>query len=292
MNAQTEEHLKSARAEAHAISLTNAGLDPNDSSLIADIAVSFDGTWSKRGFTANNGIGFVISADTGKVLDYSIHSKYCLQCKINEARLDKVTFEAWLEAHTCNKNHDGSSSSMEVAAAINIWERSKSYDGIRYRYMISDGDSKAYNSVRGTYGLCDMCRKYGDMSKASKEYKSWLESASYRQYSKDHEEETALCQCVYKMDCVGHVQKRVGKHLRNLHKAGGKLTDGKSIKGSQGRLTEVAIDRLQRYYGNAIRRNVDPLAKTADEIDKAVCKMRTAINATLHHSVATSNAAE
>ncbi|CAB4044198.1 Hypothetical predicted protein [Paramuricea clavata] len=31
----------------------------------AEIAVSYDGTWSKQGYTANFGIGFVISADTG-----------------------------------------------------------------------------------------------------------------------------------------------------------------------------------------------------------------------------------
>ena len=45
-----------------------------------EIAVSFDGTWSKRGFTANFGVGFVISVDTGQVLDYGFASKFCLQC--------------------------------------------------------------------------------------------------------------------------------------------------------------------------------------------------------------------
>ena len=31
-----------------------------------EIPESFDGTWSKRGYTANYGIGFVISVDTGE----------------------------------------------------------------------------------------------------------------------------------------------------------------------------------------------------------------------------------
>lgn len=44
---------------------------------VADIAVSYDGTWSKRGYTANFGIGFVISAETGEVLDYDFESKIC-----------------------------------------------------------------------------------------------------------------------------------------------------------------------------------------------------------------------
>ena len=67
LQAQTEiveNHLKKVRAEARAVSLRNDGLDPSDDSLTADITVSFDGTWSKRGYTANNGNAFVISADT------------------------------------------------------------------------------------------------------------------------------------------------------------------------------------------------------------------------------------
>lgn len=295
LNAQlevVEEHLKKAREEARVIMLTNAGLDPNDPSNIADLAVSFDGTWSKRGYTANNGIGFAISADTGKVLDYAVHSKYCHQCAVNEAKLDNAAFEAWRVTHDCDSNHQGSSASMEVAAAVEIWERSKSYKGLRFRYMISDGDSKAYNAVRGTYGLCNQCKKYGDMPKSSKEYKSWVGSPAFKKYSDDHEEETAECQCVYKIDCVGHVQKRMGKHLRTLHKAGGKLPDGKSIKGASGRLTEGCIDRIQKYYGNAIRKNIDRECRTTAEIDGAVCKMKKSINAVLHHSVATPDATE
>ena len=42
-----DKYVVEARAEARALSLTNDGLDPCDESLIADIAVSFDGTWSK-----------------------------------------------------------------------------------------------------------------------------------------------------------------------------------------------------------------------------------------------------
>ena len=44
------------------------------------VSVSFDGTWAKRGFTSNHGVGFVISTDTGKVLDYSVVSKACSAC--------------------------------------------------------------------------------------------------------------------------------------------------------------------------------------------------------------------
>ncbi len=288
-----EKHLKEARAEARAVSIRNDGLDPSDESLTADIPVSFDGTWSKRGYTANNGIAFVISADTGKVLDYAVQSKYCQQCKCNEAVLDDAQFQAFLATHTCEKNHEGSSSSMEVSAAEEIWKRSATRnEGLRYRYMISDGDSKAYNAIRGTYGLCDLCSKYNSMPKSSNEYKQWIQTDEYQKYVNDHEEEKADCMCVYKLDCVGHVQKRLGKHLRALHKAGGVLTDNKSVKGKSGRLTEPAIDRIQKYYGNAIRKSVNPNATTKEEIDSAVTTMRTAIKAVLHHSVATPNPQE
>ena len=44
------------------------------------VVVSFDGSWSKWGYTANHCVGFVISAATGKVLDLEIISKTCGMC--------------------------------------------------------------------------------------------------------------------------------------------------------------------------------------------------------------------
>jgi hypothetical protein len=46
----------------------------NDDTVV-DIAVSFDGTWAKRGFTSLIGVVFVIVLDTGEVLDYHVLSK-------------------------------------------------------------------------------------------------------------------------------------------------------------------------------------------------------------------------
>ncbi len=56
-------------------------------------------------------------------------------------------------------------------------------------------------------------------------------------------------------ECVGHVQKRMGTALRKLKSQKGKkkLMDGKTIGGA-GRLTGAKIDKLQVYYGLAIRR--------------------------------------
>ena len=55
------------------------GFSP-DASGILDIAVSFDGSWQTRGHHSNIGIGFVIDASTGAVLDYEVQSKLCRIC--------------------------------------------------------------------------------------------------------------------------------------------------------------------------------------------------------------------
>ena len=54
---------------------------------------------------------------------------------------------------------------------------------------------------------------------------------------------------VVKKECVGHVQKRVGTALRKLKK------ETKGL-GGKGKLTNAMIDRLQNYYGIAVRSNI------------------------------------
>ena len=65
--------LQKARDKVHA-------LHTSDDSDVAKIMVSYDGTWSKRGYTANFGVGFVIAVETGEVLDYGFESKLCKEC--------------------------------------------------------------------------------------------------------------------------------------------------------------------------------------------------------------------
>ena len=62
---------------------------------------------------------------------------------------------------------------------------------------------------------------------------------------------------VEKLECIGHVQKRVGTRCRNMRDQyrGKKLADNKPLTG-KGRLTEKAINTLQNYYGMAIRQNL------------------------------------
>ncbi|GFY06471.1 uncharacterized protein TNCV_412211 [Trichonephila clavipes] len=57
---------------------------------------------------------------------------------------------------------------------------------------------------------------------------------------------------VAKYECIGHIQKRVGTKLR-------KLKFKRKDLGSRGKLTVAFIDKLQNYYGIAIRDNVNNL---------------------------------
>ena len=54
---------------------------------------------------------------------------------------------------------------------------------------------------------------------------------------------------VTKQECIGHVQKRLGTALRKLKKETSGL-------GGKGKLTGGMIDKMQNYYGIAIRSNV------------------------------------
>jgi len=57
-----------------------------DSTAIIDVAVSFDGTWAKRGFTSLRDVVFVISVDTGEVLGYHVMSKSCHRCSLKKTQ--------------------------------------------------------------------------------------------------------------------------------------------------------------------------------------------------------------
>lgn len=140
----------------------------------------------------------------------------------------------------CLKNYDGNSGGMESAAAVAVCQRSIPKRGVRYVKFLGDGDSKAHLAVVED-------NPYGDDTP------------------------------VEKLECIGHISKRMGTRLRKLKKSlGGKpLSDGKSIKGP-GRLTDKVIDKFQSYYGNAIRANVNDLDK-----------MKRAVWSTFFHYIST-----
>lgn len=204
-----------------------------------ELTVSGDGTWKKRGFSSLYGVASLIGHYTGKVLDIFVKSSYCQDCTTWENKLDSAQFEEWYESHVnegkCHANHTGPAGNMEVDAIKTMFERSMN-NGVKYRNYIGDGDSKTYTGVLNS-------KPYGDDF------------------------------IINKKECVGHVQKRMGKRLRDLVKNNveeKKTTTGKIIKrkslGGKGNLTSKMIDRLTVYYGLAIRRNHDSVEKMRDAI--------------------------
>ena len=224
-----------------------------------DVTVSYDGMWSKRGFTANHGVGIIISMDTGEVLDRYTLSKVCGSC-LNRSNWDKESdeYKTWYDSHKdiCAMNYNGSSPSMETHAARVMWNRSVEKHNMKYKFMVCDGDSKSFHEVENTYGDNDK---------------------------------------VVKLDCIGHVSKRMYRALENLKKSTkGKLSDGKFIGGGAGRLTATAggaIPRLADLYRNAIRQNSkkDINMSDADDVQAGVQTMQNSIMAILHHECKTEN---
>ncbi|GFW74840.1 uncharacterized protein TNCV_5138191 [Trichonephila clavipes] len=103
------------------------------------------------------------------------------------------------------KNYSGSAGKMEVDGMLRIFNRSEKLHNLKYSNYIGDGDTKTFNALSEN-------KPYGD----------------------DH--------LIQKIECVGHVQKRMG------------------------RLTDSLIDKLAHYYGNAIRCN----STSVKEMRKAI----------------------
>ena len=223
-------------------SMKNAANELKDgSSDVKDVKCMFDGTWQRRGFSSLVGAVPCLSTDSGKVIEKEVLRKHCKVCQTLQ-KLDITTekFQRLRAEHNCQKNHTSSSAAMEIDGVRRVFGRSVKERGLRYTKYIGDGDSKTYETIKNE-------KPYGDDT------------------------------IIEKIECVGHVQKRLGTALRKLKTICGKqkLCDGKSI-GGRGRLTKKEIDKLQVYYGLAIRRNVGN-----------VDKMKEAIDAILRHRIST-----
>ena len=63
---------------------------------------------------------------------------------------------------------------------------------------------------------------------------------------------------IIKHECVGYVQKRMYAHLKTAKAKPHFGADGKRVRmGGKGRLTDVLMKKFQRFYGKAIRSNVN-----------------------------------
>lgn len=179
-----------------------------------ECGVSGDGTWQRRGHSSLNGCVTLISIDTGKVIDVEGMSSKCRACH-SKSKLNpsSTQYLEWKANHTqCQANYTGSAGGMEAVGFYRMFERAERSRGLKYVDFYGDGDSKSHAAIKDIYGT----------------------------------------NSVRKLECIGHVQKRVGCRLRKLKKSVPGL-------GGKGKLTDVLMDRLQKYYGIAIRANVGDL---------------------------------
>ncbi|GFY21311.1 uncharacterized protein TNCV_3993551 [Trichonephila clavipes] len=155
----------------------------------------------------------------------------------------------------CKANHFGNSGSMEASGAIKIFQFSESLHGLQYTKFLGDGDARAYKAV-------NEMQPYGDTS-------------------------------IEKLECVGYVKKRMGTRLRNLKlkMKRKKLSDKKKTLDDHGRLADAEIDKLQRYYGLAIRNNTDSI-NSINSIKRAIWATyfhKAFIDAYLQHDLCPTN---
>ena len=182
------------------------------------VRVSIDGTWQKRGHNSLHGVVTAISGD--KCIDIEVLSKYCMGCKMWNSKKGTPEYQCWIIDHQCEINHKSSSGSMESAGAVTIFNRSVKKNNLIYKEFLGDGDTSSFKDVKNSNPYQDF-----DITPI-------------------------------KLECVGHVQKRLGTRLRNLVKA---HKGTKTPLSGRGNLTEKCINSMQNYYGMAIRQNVNNL---------------------------------
>lgn len=93
------------------------------------------------------GAVFIISHDTGKVLDNTVKSKHCAGCSHWLSRNhDSEEYHKWKETHKCDINFIGSAYAMKPYGTLEMFCRSSDYK-IHYMNLISDGDSKTHGII-------------------------------------------------------------------------------------------------------------------------------------------------
>ena len=180
-----------------------------------DISISNDGSWQRRGYSSMNGFVSTISMDTGKVLDIEAMSRFCKLCCIHE-KLRKSN----PEEYELWKAKHAATCRANYRVPLQTWKLKAQKESSIDRKIMGYGIPKLFSD--------------GD----SKTFPAIQNTYMFGENPVK----------VVKRECVGHVQKRVGNRIRKKKK----LVRG---LGGKGKLTENMIDRLQNYYGIAIRSN-------------------------------------
>lgn len=124
----------------------------------------------------------VTATNNGKSLDVQILSKHCRGCQIWERKKSTPDYDNWFADHSCDIKHTKSFGAMESAGAVAIFSSSVEKYNLIYNEYLGDGDRSSFKDV--------------------------VESEPYKEFGVDP----------IKLECISHVQKRVGTRLRNLVK--------------------------------------------------------------------------
>ena len=182
---------------------------------------------AKRGYSSLNAVVSVISVEIGKVIEYRVLAKKCAQCTAWESRRGTGDFDNFMSFHIeeCLINHQGSAGAMESKRIVECFGSSLDKYNLRYTEYLGDGDTNSYHDVVN---------------------------------SKPHDDIP-----VKKLECIGHIQKRVGARLLKVRKNGDfkelyedddeESNSKKRKKKKSLRLIDKDINKLQNYYGIAIR---------------------------------------
>ena len=223
-----KKQIHKATTTVAAVTMQEAAQEVKTEDSPTCVKVSCDGTWHRRGFSSKNGIATVLSVNgkNSKVLDTETLSNYCDSCAKQKHMKTDAEFQAWLITHqdACQKNHTGSAASMEPSGMETVFRRSVERYDLQYTEYLGDGDSKSYARVKNA------------------------DPAIYDGVQ------------ISKLECCGHVQKRMGRQLTNRVAELKSTTfrhNGKPVKGIGGRagLKKAAILKIQGHFGAAIRQN-------------------------------------
>lgn len=112
---------------------------------------------------------------------------------------------------SCKANYIGTSGGMEAEGATTLFGRSVQKYKVQYTEYLGDGDSNGYEAVERSQPFD------ADVS-------------------------------IQKLECVGHVQKRIGTRIRNViaKNKGRKLADRRALSGKNG-ITNKAIKKYKYF---------------------------------------------
>lgn len=235
-------HIRNIRLGAQKsaeISTANAALEAKQQMKSSNIRVSVDGTWQRRGFSSKNGVVTVLS-----VMGKHRGSKV----------IDTEVMSTF--CHTCAQLD--SNENTKLATIAKQHDCAANHQGSSGK-MEADGAVTIFKRSESKYGLI---------------YSEFLGDGDSKAYKSVQE------QCnpdVVKLECTGHIQKRMGTALLKVvadHKTEKFVTsrEGQWLRsknlanrargerlytgiGGVNRLTKDAVLSIQGHYGGAIRDN-------------------------------------